>query len=142
MMKNKIFISKNLKILKNFYTTKTLVLVEHNNKILSQSTFHTFTAAKKLGGKISALVVGQNINYVSERTSKIDMVEDVFEHEINTPYFIPEVIEEILFNLQKKEKFTHIITNHSTFGKQILPKLGAKLDVQPITYILLLKEVI
>ena len=64
-MQNKKFITKNLKFLKYFYSTKTLVLVEHNNKILSPSTFNTFSAAKKLGGKISALVVGQNINYVS-----------------------------------------------------------------------------
>jgi electron transfer flavoprotein alpha subunit len=50
-----------------------------------------------------------------------------------TPNFIPEIFEEIILDLQEKEKFTHIISNHTTFGKQIIPKLGAKLDVQPIT---------
>jgi len=86
-----------------------------------------------LGGNITALVIGNNCNYISERASKIEGINQVLEHQIESPNFIPETYEEIILNLQKNEKFTHILSTHNTFGKQILPKLGGKLDVQPIS---------
>jgi electron transfer flavoprotein alpha subunit len=117
-----------LNIIINYYTLLHLTLLQQpKNWVKNDSN------SKSLGGKISALVIGEDCNYISERTSKIQGVDQVFEHLIKTPHFIPEIYEEILLNLQKNENFTHILTNHTTFGKQILPKLAAKLDVQPIT---------
>lgn len=44
-----------------------------------------------------------------------------------------ESITPVLLDLQKKNKYTHILGGSSTFSKGILPRLAALLDVQPVS---------
>lgn len=46
---------------------------------------------------------------------------------------LSESIAPVLLDLQKKNKYTHILGGASTFSKGILPRLAALLDVQPIS---------
>lgn len=43
----------------------TLVLAEHNNEVLSPATQNALSAAKKIGGDVSVLVVGTKCGPVS-----------------------------------------------------------------------------
>ena len=46
---------------------------------------------------------------------------------------LSESVTPVLLELQKKNNYTHILGGSSTFTKGILPRLGALLDVQPIS---------
>ena len=46
---------------------------------------------------------------------------------------LSESVVPVLLDLQKKNNYTHILAGSSTFTKSILPRLGALLDVQPIS---------
>lgn len=55
----------------------SLVLVEHGDNKISNSTFPVLTAAEKLGGEITALVAGQNVQSVAKEASEIGVVNKV-----------------------------------------------------------------
>jgi len=113
---------------------KSLVLVEHSNNQLSASTLPTITAAQKLTGPITALVFTHNGDKsVAEQVSKLSGVEKVlilnnsqFEHNI------AEYLQEALQQVQSKNQFSHILAPHTVFGKNLLPRLAASLDVSPV----------
>nr|CAG8563908.1 2442_t:CDS:2 [Entrophospora candida] len=115
----------------------TLLLVEHKNKKISPSTLNALTAANKLGGSVTALVAGEDPTTVASQVaglqgiSKILVAKDkAYEHGI------AEVYAPLLVNAQKNLKFTHLITSHSAFGKNIFPRVAAILDVAQISDII------
>ena len=50
--------------------------------------------------------------------------------------FLPEAITPLLQATQDQFKFSHITAGASSFGKSLLPRLAAKLDVAPISDII------
>ena len=55
----------------------TLLIAEHDNKILKDSTHKAVTAAKGLGGELHILVAGQNCRPVAEAAARLDGVAKV-----------------------------------------------------------------
>lgn len=47
--------------------------------------------------------------------------------------FTPESITPLIVSAQNQFKFTHIIAGATAFGKNLLPRVAAKLDVSPIS---------
>jgi electron transfer flavoprotein alpha subunit len=54
--------------------------------------------------------------------------------------FLPESFTPLVLACQNQFKFTHIFCGASTFGKDLLPRLAAKLDVSPISDIIGIKS--
>jgi electron transfer flavoprotein alpha subunit len=115
----------------------TLVVVEHANNKLSSACLPTITAAKQLGNVTAIVFTHDNNKSVAEEVGKIDGVNKVvvvnhsaFEHKI------AERLYPVLANIQQKNKYSHILAPHSIFGKDLLPRVAAALDVSPITDIL------
>jgi len=108
----------------------SLVLVEHNDAELTSATLHSITAAKKLGGDITCLVAGTNCLPTVEAISKVDGVKKllVAQHDIYKG-FLPEMISPLVLEAQKQFNFTHILAPETAFGKNVLPRIAAKLDV-------------
>ncbi|KAH9524652.1 hypothetical protein Btru_027439 [Bulinus truncatus] len=115
----------------------TLVIAEHNNEKLTPCTLNAVTAATKIGGDISCLVFGSNCSKVAEEVSQITGVTKVLLAD-NEAFkgFLPEVVTPFLEATQNQFKFTHILAPASATGKNILPRLAAKLDVSPISEII------
>ncbi|CAG8523881.1 10443_t:CDS:2 [Diversispora eburnea] len=112
----------------------TLLLVEHRDNEIASSTLNALTAANKLGGNITALVSGENPDPVAEKISKYRGISKVllakdklYEHGL------AEVYAPLLVNAQKKLNFTHFVASHSAFGKNIMPRVAALLDVAQIS---------
>jgi electron transfer flavoprotein alpha subunit len=124
-----------LRKIKYSKNVKSLVLIENGGEgNISSSTLCTITAAKQLGGEITALVTGseKEIETLGNKASKLEGISKVVLFG-NEKHSTGELVSNVILNLQKNENFTHILTNHSAFGKNILPRLGASLDVQPIS---------
>ena len=109
-----------------------LVIAEHDNQNLKSSTLNTITAAKKLNDDIHLLVLGKNIDNLITNSKSIHQVTKILkcDHEkLENP--IPEIMAPIISNISKN--YTHILAPASTFGKNLLPRLSALLDITQIS---------
>lgn len=52
----------------------------------------------------------------------------------------PETLTPLILATQKQFNFTHILAPATAFGKAVLPRVAAKLDVSPITDIIGVKD--
>lgn len=115
----------------------TLVIAEHNNEQLTPITLSAVTAASQIGGEISCLVVGTQCSKVVEELSKVPGVARVLVADSDAyKGFMPEAITPLLLATQKQFNFTHITAGATAFGKSLLPRVAAKLDVAPISDII------
>ena len=112
----------------------TLIVAEHNNEALLPSTLNAITAAKKLGGDIACLVAGSKCGPAVEELSKVGGLSKILVAE-NDAYggFLAEVMAPVILASQQQFGFSHIAAGSTAFGKNILPRVAALLDVSPIS---------
>ncbi|RAL66592.1 hypothetical protein DID88_006282 [Monilinia fructigena] len=92
------------------------------------------TAAQKLGGSITAFIAGSNIKSVAEEAAKVAGIEKIIAVD-NAAYDkgLPENYAPLLVDNINKGGFTHIIAGHTAFGKNLMPRVAALLDVQQVS---------
>jgi len=112
-----------------------LVLIEHDNKVVKASSLNTITAAKKIDQKVHAIVIGANCKKVSEEVSKFDGIEEVLlaDNKIHANH-LAENMAPLIVEIAKN--YTHILAPSSTFGKNIMPRVAALLDVAQLSDII------
>ena len=112
-----------------------LVLIEHDNQNVKGSSLNTITAAKKIDKSVHAIVLGENCSKVADQISKCEGIEEVFIVDNNIyKNHIAENIAPIIVELASK--YSHILAPSSTFGKNIMPRIAALLDVAQISDIM------
>ncbi|WP_196137808.1 electron transfer flavoprotein subunit alpha/FixB family protein [Aliikangiella sp. G2MR2-5] len=112
-----------------------LVIAEHNNQDLGASTLSTLAAAQRLGSEVHVLVVGNASQSVAESAAACNGVVKVLHAENEAlEHATAESIADIV--VANAEGYSHILAPASTFGKNFMPRIGAKLDVQPISDII------
>lgn len=110
-----------------------LILAEHDNHHLANSTLHVLGAAQKLGpARVDVLLVGQGCAAVAGALAHISGVSHVLciDH-AGYRYSQAELVAPILAQLASG--YTHLLVAASTTGKNILPRAAALLDLQPIS---------
>lgn len=109
-----------------------LLIAEHDQENLTPSTLVTITAAKQFSVPIHIVVMGDACQKIAEEASSYEGVEKVWAVE-NPSLSIPiaEGITETLLELVKEYSF--LLAPSTTFGKNILPRLAALLDVAQIS---------
>ncbi len=112
-----------------------LVLAEHDNNQLSSVTSNVVNAASKIGSKIDVLVAGFECQTVAESAAKLQGVQKVlladkkiYEHQLAET--MASLLNEIV-----PEHYSHVLASASSFGKSILPRLAAQLDVAQLSSI-------
>ena len=109
-----------------------LVIAEHDNSELKAATLNTLGAAKQIGGDIHVLVAGSNCGSVADAAAKADGVSKVLKADApELEHGLAENIAPLLVELAAN--YSHILAPASTFGKNILPRAAALLDVQQIS---------
>ena len=116
-----------------------LVVAEHDNNEIKGSTLNTVTAASKIGGDVSVLVAGSESSSAAEQASKIAGISSVIH--VDDPIY-KNFLAEDLGNLVASiaEGFNYILAPATTFGKNFLPRVAAKLDVQQISDIISVED--
>jgi electron transfer flavoprotein alpha subunit len=109
-----------------------LVLAEHDNKELKPATLNTITAASKLGGDVHVLVAGSGCQAVADAAAQVEGVAAVLLAD-DEAYAHPlaEVVAPLLESLAGD--YDAIVAPTTTTGKNILPRVAAKLDVAQIS---------
>ena len=112
----------------------TLVIAEHDNSNLKPSTLNTLAAANAIGGSVHLLVVGSACQAVADACAAVDGVEKVL---LADDAAYANQLAESTANLIKSvaTDYSHILAPATTFGKNVLPRLSALLDVQQISEI-------
>tara|TARA_X000000950_G_scaffold109828_1_gene138441 strand:+ start:24516 stop:25445 length:930 start_codon:yes stop_codon:yes gene_type:complete len=112
-----------------------LVIAEHDNQSLKGSTLNTVSAAILLTGDISLLVAGSNLDSVINECKTLDGISKILKCDSDT---YKNVIAEDLSSLilANCEGYTHILAPSTTFGKNLMPRISAKLDTQQISDII------
>ena len=112
-----------------------LLIAEHNNKELKAFTFNAVTAASKIDEDVHALVIGNNCGEAAKAASELPLVKKVIK--VEAPYyenFIAENFSPVIIRLA--ENYSHIISSANTFGKNLMPRVAAKLDTSQISDII------
>jgi electron transfer flavoprotein alpha subunit len=110
----------------------TLLLAEHDNKVLREQTAKAVTAAKALGADVHVLVAGAGCRPVAEAAAKIDGVAKVLLAE-NASYehMLAEPVAALIVSLAGS--YDALVAPATTLGKNIMPRVAALLDVMQIS---------
>ena len=112
-----------------------LVIAEHDNNNLKASTLNTVAAASSLSGEVSVLVAGHDVDNVVAESQTLDGVSKVIKCDSETyKNFIAEDLSALVMTIA--EKFTHILAPATTFGKNLMPRVAAKIDSQQVSDII------
>ena len=112
----------------------TLVIAEHDNASLKGSTLNTITAAAQCGGDVHVLVAGFNAGAAAQAAAQIAGVSKVLH--ADAAHFADGLAENVAEQaLAIASGYTHILAPATAYGKNILPRVAAKLDVSQNTEI-------
>jgi electron transfer flavoprotein alpha subunit len=109
-----------------------LVLIEHDNKTLKPSTLSALQAAGQLGSDIHALLVGHGVDAIANELKSETSIKTL--HVLDDVRFaqpIAELLVPVIADVAKD--MTVVLAPATTFGKNILPRLAAVWDIQPVT---------
>jgi electron transfer flavoprotein alpha subunit len=109
-----------------------LVLAEHDNAQLKNATANVVTAASELGGDISVLVAGSGCQSVADAAANLAGVSKVLLADSDS---YAHQLAENMADLCKElaADYDYVLVPATTTGKNILPRLGALLDSQPLS---------
>lgn len=112
-----------------------LVIAEHDNAQLKGATLNAVAAATKVGGDIHVLVAGHNAQAVVDQAVKAAGVSKVI---VADGVSLAEGLAENVANqvLQLASAYSHILFPATASGKNIAPRVAAKLDVAQISDII------
>jgi electron transfer flavoprotein alpha subunit len=112
----------------------TLVLAEHDNKVIKEATRKTVTAAQALGGEIHLLVAGKDCRPVAEAAAGIAGVAKVLLADAASyQHMLAEPLAALIVALAGP--YEAIVAPATSSGKNTMPRVAALLDVMQISEI-------
>ena len=110
----------------------TLVIAEHDNASLKPATLNTVTAALQCGGELHVLIAGHHAGPAAAAAAQIAGVAKVIHVEADT--LAHGIAENVTVQIQAiAASYSHILFAATASGKNIAPRLAAKLDVAQIS---------
>ncbi|WP_321845237.1 MULTISPECIES: electron transfer flavoprotein subunit alpha/FixB family protein [Paraburkholderia] len=109
-----------------------LVIAEHDNHSIKAATLNTVAAAQKIGGDVHVLVAGHNAQAAADAAAKIVGVAKVLL--ADAPQLeagLAENVEATVLSIAKN--YSHILAPATAAGKNVTPRIAAKLDVAQIS---------
>lgn len=111
-----------------------LVIAEHDNSQIKSGTLNTVTAAQKLGSDVHLLVAGAGCAAAADAAKQIAGVSKVLLADAAAlAHPLAENLTPLVVDLAKQ--YSHVLAPVTTFGKNLLPRVAALLDVAQISEI-------
>lgn len=110
---------------------RILLLAEHDNSGLKAEFLKTLSAASQINDQIDVLVIGNQCDEVSRQAARLRHVSRVLLVDDRVYLHSEENISLLVKNMAKD--YTHVLCSASLFGKAILPRVAAYLDVAQIS---------
>ena len=109
----------------------TLLVAEHDNKILKDATYKALTAAKALGADVHVLVAGRSNRTVAEAAATLDGVKKVLFAD-NAAYDTCWRNRSTLI-ASLASAYGAIVAPATTTGKNVMPRVAALLNVMQVS---------
>lgn len=117
---------------------KVLVLAEHDGTELNASVYQAISAAQTWAAPIDVLLVGQSTHNLAKQVASIAGVERVLSVEAShLAHPLAEDVANIILGVAAD--YQVMLAAHSSFSRNILPRVAALLDVAMITDVLQIK---
>ncbi|HWA14024.1 MAG TPA: FAD-binding protein [Burkholderiales bacterium] len=112
-----------------------LVLAEHDNAALKPAVLNTIAAAVKIGGDIDVLVAGSQCSGAAQAAAKIPGVRKVLVADApHHAHALAENLSTLVVSLATG--YSHVLAPATSFGKNVMPRVAALLDVAQVSDIL------
>jgi electron transfer flavoprotein alpha subunit len=112
-----------------------LLLADHNNTTLGSATAKALTAAKALGEDVHVLVAGAGCQSVAEQAAKLEGAKKVLI--ADAPQYANGLAEELTaLIVPLMDGYSALVAASTASGKNVLPRVAAKLDVMQISDII------
>ncbi len=113
----------------------TLILVEHAKGKIAAATWNTIAAAKQCGGDVHALLAGHDVQALAQTVAAAQGVSKVLvAQDAALEHLTAENVTPVVLSIAKN--YSHVLAPATTFGKNVLPRVAALLDVQMISEII------
>jgi electron transfer flavoprotein alpha subunit len=109
-----------------------LILAEHDNVHLKPGVTNTVAAAQKIGGDVHVLIAGSGCATAADVAARVQGVAKVLV--ADAPHYadgLAENLAPLVVGLAKD--YTHVLAPASAYGKNILPRVAALLDVAQVS---------
>jgi len=109
-----------------------LVIAEHDKTHLRGGTQNAITAAAKMGGDVHVLVAGSGAKAAAGEAAKLAGVKKVLH--VDAAHYDaggPENFAALVMTVAKN--YSHLVASASAFGKSIMPRVAALLDVAQVS---------
>ena len=121
---------------------KTLVIAEHDNQQLNAVTLNVVAAAARLGGTIDILVAGEGAAAVAEQAAATAGVAQVLN--VDAAHYAGQLAEELaplVVETVHNGGYQAVMAPSSTFGKNLVPRVAALLDVAQVSDVIEVKGI-
>ena len=109
-----------------------LLIVEHNNKEVRPFTLNAIAAASQMDTDVHALLIGNNCGEVAKTLSEIPSVKKVLHAEAaHYENYLAENFAPLVVKIS--ENYSHIVSSANTFGKNLMPRIAAYLDISQVS---------
>jgi len=111
---------------------RILVVAEHDNAALKPAVLNTVAAAQKIGGDIDVLVAGHHCAEAAKSAAQIPGVKKVLVAEAaQYAHPLAENLAALIVSIAKG--YTHVLAPATSFGKNVMPRVAALLDVAQVS---------
>jgi electron transfer flavoprotein alpha subunit len=112
-----------------------LVVGEHDGAALKAATLSAVTAAQKIGGGVSVLVAGSGCGPVAQAAAKVGGIDRVLV--ADDPLYANPLAENVAkLVVSLAGQFSHLLAGADSFGKNVMPRVAALLDVAQVSDIM------
>ena len=109
-----------------------LLLAEHNNKNLKSSTLNSVTAAMQINDNLHVLIIGYQNDSVAAEVASIPFVKKVLQLDaLEFEHHLAESLTPVIVKMA--DQYSHILAPATTFGKNIIPRVAALLDISQVS---------
>ncbi len=109
-----------------------LVIAEHDNASLKGATLNTVTAARACGGEVHVLVAGHNAQGAAQAAAQVAGVAKVIH--VDSEALAHGLAENLAAQvLALASGYSHILFPATAGGKNVAPRVAAKLDVAQVS---------
>ncbi len=111
-----------------------LLIAEHHDGVLKLATLNALTAAARLDASVEVLVAGKHAGLVAEEIATFTGVNQVLI--ADAPAYAEQGVENVaalVTELVTTSAYSHVLAASTAFGKNLLPRVAALLDVAQIS---------